>query len=56
MCMRTACPKDKPEFNIFLLVVFMDLLGSTWMPVALLLFKKKNQHFFIIFIKQNCNE
>ena len=48
---RAACPKDKLESNLFLLAVFKDLLRNTWSQLLYSYFKK-NQHFFIIFIKE----
>ena len=54
--MRAACPKDKPEFNIFLLTVFKDLLRSTWSQLLYSYLRKGIDIVLIIFIKQNCNE
>ena len=56
MCMRAACPKDKPEFNICLLAVFKDLLRTIHGASRSIPIEERKLSSFIIFIKQNCNE
>ena len=52
MCMRTACPKDKPEFNIFLLVVFTDLLRSTWSQLLYSYLRNKINIFLLFSLRK----